>query len=43
MYIECIGTEFGTLQIRRHIPIVEISEVETTSVDGNAQLIYTES
>ena len=33
MYIECIGTEFGTLQIRRHIRSVEISDVEITSVD----------
>ena len=28
MYIECIGTEFGTLQIRRHTRSVEISDVE---------------
>ena len=33
MYIECIGTEFGTLQIRQHIRCVEISDVEITSVD----------
>jgi len=33
MYIEYIGTEFGTLQIRRHIRSVEISEFEITSVD----------
>jgi len=33
MYIDCIGTEFGTLQIRRHIRSVEIADVEITSVD----------
>ena len=33
MYIECIGTEFGTLQIRQHIRNVEIPDVEITSVD----------
>ena len=27
LYIECIGTEFGTLQIRRHIRSVDISGV----------------
>jgi len=30
MYIECIGTEFGTLQIRRHIRTVEIADVQIT-------------
>jgi len=35
MYIEHIGTEFGTLQIRRHIRSVEISDVEITNVDCN--------
>jgi len=35
MYIERIGTEFGTLQIRQHIRSVEISGVEITNVDCN--------
>jgi len=39
MHIECIAKEFGTLQIRRHIQSVEISDVEITSVD----CIYKES
>jgi len=30
MYIECKGTEFGTLQIRRHIRSVEITSVDCT-------------
>jgi len=33
LYMQCIGTEFGTLQIRRHIRSVEIPDVEITSVD----------
>jgi len=32
-YIECVGTEFGTLQIRQHIRSVGIPDVEITSVD----------
>jgi len=39
MYIECIGTEFGTLQIRQHIWSVEIPDVKITSVDCSTKLI----
>ena len=46
MYIECIGTEFGTLQIRWHIRSVEIPDVEITSVGCSCNLhrsvVYTE-
>ena len=37
MFIECIGTEFGTLQICRHIRSVEIPDVKITSVDCNSK------
>jgi len=35
LYIECIVTEFGTLQIRRNIRSVEITDVKITSVNCN--------
>ena len=37
MYIECIGTEFGTSQLRWHIRSVEIPDVKITSVDCNSK------
>ena len=42
MYIQCIGTEFGTLQIRRHTRSVEIPDVEITS-DDCIQLLFSYS
>ena len=42
MYIQCIGTEFGTLQKRRHTRSVEIPDVEITS-DDCIQLLFSYS